>query len=57
MSLGRNSAFIDDIGAKEMDGESETDGGGRRVELGRERKRAKERSEGERVLMMLKIGR
>lgn len=41
---------------KEMDRERETDGGGGGVELGRERKRVKERSEGERVLMMLKIG-
>lgn len=38
---------------KEMD----SDGRGGGVELGRERKRVKERSEGERVLMMLKIGR
>lgn len=40
-----------------MDRERETDRGGGGVELGRERKRVKERSEGERVLMMLKIGR
>lgn len=42
---------------KEMDREGNRQRGGGGVELERERKRVKERSEGERVLMMLKIGR
>ncbi len=51
--FGKKWCVYRQLRVKEMD----SDGRGGGVELGRERKRVKERSEGERVLMMLKIGR
>ncbi len=51
--FGKKWCVYRQLRVKEMD----SDGRGGGVGLGRERKRVKERSEGERVLMMLKIGR